>query len=94
MSTSSSEVKVGIGCLIFILIVVVGLASYPYLMGNRKFFDTGFTYQYADVHFPDGKVQTIEISKWMDYEGEQIQIWGKDGVVYLVSSFNTVLRSK
>ncbi len=94
MSSSNSEVKVGAGCLVFIVILIVGFFAYPYLMGNRKFLDTAFSYKYADVHFQSGKVQTIEISKWMDYDGEQIQIWAKDGTVYLVSSFNTVLRSK
>ena len=34
----------------------------------------------------------IEIEQWRDYEdGEQIQIKGKDGKTYLVSSFNTIL---
>ena len=47
------------------------------------------------AYFPDGKTQTIEIVQWKDYDAtEQIQIWAKDGTVYLISSVNTVLRSK
>lgn len=89
-----NEIKIGCGGLITLLIILGALVGYPYFFGNKKFFDTGFNYRYADIHFPNGSTKTIEISKWMDYEGEQIQIWGTDGTVYLVSSFNTILRSK
>lgn len=62
------------------------------IRGNKKILDTAFTYNYADVYFPNGEKKTIEINKWSDYEGEQIQIWSKDGNRYLISSFNTILR--
>ena len=64
------------------------------IRGNKKIVDTAFSYNYADVYLPDGSVKTIEIDKWADYEGEQIQIWAKDGNRYLISSFNTILREK
>ena len=64
------------------------------IRGNKKIVDTAFSYNYADVYLPDGSVKTIEIDKWADYEGEQIQIWSKDGTRYLISSFNSILRDK
>ena len=33
----------------------------------------------------------LNIKKWNDYDGEQIQILTEDGKVYLVSSYNTIL---
>ncbi len=83
------------GCLT--LLVMLGFAAwlgYPYVFGNKKIFDTGYNFKYADIHFPDGQTKTLEVVKWKDYDGEQIQIWAADGTVYLVSSFNTILRSK
>lgn len=59
--------------------------------GNYDTFDTVYTYNYAIVSFPDGEVKRIEIDKWSDYEGEQIQIIAKDGTVYLVNSNNCIL---
>jgi hypothetical protein len=64
------------------------------IRGNKKIVDTAFVYNYADVYLPGGEKKTIEIDKWADYEGEQIQIWAKDGNRYLISSFNTILREK
>ena len=72
-------------CLLVILIVVLLNSC------NYDLIDTRYKYDYAIVEFPGGEVKTIQISKWKDYEGEQIHIKAKDGTVYLVSSFNCVL---
>lgn len=58
---------------------------------NKQVFDFENRFEYAIVSFPDGTCEKIEIEKWSDYDGEQIQIIAKDGTVYLVSSFNCVL---
>ena len=39
----------------------------------------------------DGSRIEVDIKKWNDYDGEQLQIVAKDGTVYLVSSYNTIL---
>ena len=58
---------------------------------NRQIFDTTWKYDTAVVRWPDGAMKTIKISSGRDYEGEQVQITDRDGNVYLLSSFNTVL---
>lgn len=73
--------------LLFLLPLVALLSG----CGNLDLFDTVFTYDTAVTKWPDGTMKTIKIHKWCDYEGEQIQIIGKDGTVYLLSSVNTVL---
>ena len=73
--------------LVLTALMLCSLAS----CGNYDAFDTVYTYDYAIVTFPDGTTQTIELSQWTDYEGEQIQITAKDGTVYLVNSVNCVL---
>lgn len=60
---------------------------------NRDMFDTTWKYDTAVVRWPDGSMKTIKIRSWRDYEGEQIQITDRDGNVYLLSSYNTVLIS-
>jgi hypothetical protein len=59
--------------------------------GNMDMWDTVYTYDRAIIEMPGGEVIEVEIGKWCDHEGEQIQIIAKDGTIYLVSSFNCVL---
>ena len=75
-------------CVIICALVIVLSASG---CGNKQFFDTNYTFNKAIVRMPDNTVLEIEILSWNDYDGEQIQIIDKDGVVYLVSSYNCVL---
>jgi len=93
-----SELKVIGGIILVPVILCASLIGYnvhrKYVNGNQKVFDTTWNYKYADVYLPNGNVKTIEIDTWNDYEGEQIQIHSKDGVNYIVSSFNTILRSR
>ena len=56
---------------------------------NHNMFDINRTYDTALVKWPTMK--EIAIKKWAYYEGEQIQIIGKDGKIYLISMNNTVL---
>lgn len=58
---------------------------------NYQLIDTTYAYDYAIVAMPDGTSKKVEIAKWTDYEGEQLQITSTDGTIYLVSSFNCVL---
>lgn len=74
--------------LALICIAALGLFSG---CGNRDIVDTNYTYDKAIIRLPNDEIKEIEIKKWRDYDGEQIQIIAKDGTVYLVSSFNTAL---
>ena len=57
---------------------------------NQQIIDLNYKYTKC-ITWVGNKVIEIEIDKWNDYEGEQIQIVGKDGNVYLVSSMNSIL---
>ena len=87
MKKKFSVKKIIIICLFLLIILIVVLLN----SCNYDLIDTQYKYDYAIVEFPGGEVKTIQISKWKDYEGEQIHIEAKDGTVYLVSSFNCVL---
>lgn len=52
--------------------------------GNRDMWDTNYTYHKAICEI-GGEYKEIKIKQWRDYDGEQIQIIGKDGNTYLVS---------
>lgn len=57
---------------------------------NYQMIDLDYSYDKAICNIA-GEYKEIEINKWTDYEGEQLQIKGKDGNTYLVSSFNCTL---
>ena len=73
-------------------LVLTGALSTAVLTGcgNHTEFDFKYTFNKAIVF--DGDVATIfEIEKWCDYEGEQLQIKTKDGLVFVTSSRDTKL---
>ena len=76
-----------------VLLGIMILGGLVLLTGcNKQIIDTKYTFDRAIVVLNDGTRMEIEIEKWTDYEdGEQLQIIGKDGKVYLVSSYNTIL---
>lgn len=73
------------------LIIVVAMGFALTGCGNKDMLDTVYTYNYALVKFPDGTSEKIDIKQWRDYDGEQIQIRGKNGNTYLLNSVNCVL---
>ena len=71
-----------------IILVLVTMVS----CGNKDWFDTVYTYDYAIIAFPDGTSKKVKIKQWTDYEdGDQIQIQATDGTIYLVHSEDCVL---
>ena len=81
--------------IVIILLTITGLCigCFPQIAGNKSWIDTQYRFTKAYITTGNGVIE-VEIKKWNDYEGEQIQIISKDGTVYLVSSFNTVLVSE
>lgn len=81
-------------CIILFIVVPFGWAIfksiYSRTAGNKTAVDLKYKYEKAITSI-NGEKFEIDIDTWSDYEGEQIQIIGKDGKVYLVSSFNTIL---
>lgn len=59
--------------------------------GNVQLVDTVYTYNRAIIEMPGGDVIEVDIKKWGDYDGEQLQIIAEDDTVYLVSSYNCIL---
>ena len=58
--------------------------------GNYTVMDTKFTFNKALI-FGENTVTIVEIEKWTDYDGEQLQIQTTDGAFILTSSFDTKL---
>lgn len=75
-------------CIIGIILILLSIVL---TSCNQQIIDTNYTFDRAIVTMNDGTRMEIEIKQWNDYEGEQLQIIGKDGKVYLVSSYNTIL---
>lgn len=57
---------------------------------NKQVLDLDYNYDKAICKIGN-ELKEIEIKKWIDYDGEQLQIKSKDGKTYLVSSFNCTL---
>lgn len=78
-----------------IKITVLALAFAFALTGcNRQVFDFKLKFTKAMVRWPDGKTETLDVRKWCDYEGDQLQIITKDGKTYVFHSMNVVLMSE
>lgn len=58
--------------------------------GNYTMLDTKYDFNKAII-FSGDHATIIEIDKWSDYDGEQIQIQTKDGMFIITSSFDTKL---
>lgn len=58
--------------------------------GNQDMWDTNYTFNKCITYVGNERFE-IEIEQWRDYDGEQIQIRGKDGKIYLVSANNSIL---
>lgn len=76
------------------IIGVIGFGIFKFVYsrtaGNKTVVDLKYKFDKAIINIAGEKIE-VDIDTWSDYEGEQIQIIGKDGKVYLVSSFNTIL---
>ena len=76
-----------------ILVVVLCLVALTLCSCNKQIFDITYNYDYAILQLPDGSTVEGEVSSWMDYEGDQLQIV-INKVSYLVHSSNAVLIDK
>lgn len=60
--------------------------------GNKTFFDTTYTYEYAMISLPNGETVEGKVKEWSDYEdGDQLQIKFENGNTYLVHSEDCAL---
>jgi hypothetical protein len=77
---------------ISVLVIMIIVSVFVLTGCNQTIIDTNYTFDRAIVVLNDGTKMEIQIKEWTDYsDGEQLQIKGKDGKTYLVSSFNTIL---
>lgn len=77
---------------ISVLVIIIIVSVFVLTGCNQTIIDTNYTFDRAIVVLNDGTKMEIQIKEWTDYsDGEQLQIKGKDGKTYLVSSFNTIL---
>ena len=75
---------------ILLVIMIVGGLFILTGCGNQDMWDTNYTFNKCITYVGNERFE-IEIEQWTDYDGEQIQIKGKDGKTYLVSSNNSIL---
>lgn len=57
---------------------------------NYDLIDTNYSYDKAVITL-NGRTIVVDVDKWTDYEGEQLQIITEDGTVILTSSYNCIL---
>ena len=72
---------------------IIGALSLSALTGcscNKQIMDFKYSFNKAII-FNGDTATIIEIQKWNDYDGEQIQLITKDGAVIVTSSFDTKL---
>ena len=57
---------------------------------NKEILDLQYAYNHAYIQIGDEWID-LPITRWTDYEGEQLQITLTDGTKILVSSINCIL---
>ncbi len=72
------------------IVIAAALILFGLTGCNQQIIDLNYTYDKAICKIGN-EIKEIEIKKWNDYDGEQLQIIDKEGNVYLVSSFNCTL---
>ena len=75
--------------LLTILMATMGLGLVG--CGNYNMLDMNYTFDRAIIKLQNGEVLEVEVKKWTDYDGEQLQIETPDGKLYLTSSYNCTL---
>lgn len=74
-----------------IIAITAALCGCAMLTGcNKTMFDTEYTFDKAVINLGD-KTIVVDVDKWNDYDGEQLQIITDDGTVILTSSYNCIL---
>lgn len=78
--------------LFIIIIIAFGIYKFVYsrTVGNKTAIDMNYTFKRAITYIGNERME-LDIEKWKDYDGEQIQVVTKDGKVYLLSMNNTIL---
>ena len=75
---------------IFCSIIAIIFISLCLTGCNKQLIDMNYSYNKAICNIGN-ETKEINIKKWNDYEGEQLQIIDDNGNTYLVSSLNCVL---
>lgn len=85
---------------IILIILAIGImvfgiykGIYSRIVGNKQVIDINFTFNKALINIGDETIE-VNVKKWNDYEGEQIQIITDTGKVYLTSANNILLMSE
>lgn len=84
MKKKNTIITIILGIILIIMILFTATGC------NKQIFDFKYTYDYAICDLK-GLPERIDIYKWSDYEGEQIQIVSTDGNTYLVNSMYCAL---
>lgn len=72
------------------LIVLLAFCGLLMTGCNKQLIDTDRRFDKAIINV-GGEYIEVDVKKWMDFDGEQLQITSTDGTVYLTSSFNCTL---
>lgn len=62
--------------------------------GNKRIFDTTWTFERAIIFLPDGEKIEGKISTWDDFEGSDMVQVTIDGKTYLTHSSNIIMISE
>ena len=78
---------IAIALILILVISIITLSSC-----NMQILDTTYSYEYAYISLPNGKVIEGKVDSWVDYESDAVQIV-INGKTYLTHYSNVVLIS-
>lgn len=83
----NKNVMMAIVTILVMILILLGVTGC-----NKQVFDFDLTYDKAICNI-GGEYKEIKLSKWKDYDGEQLQLKDKEGNTYLVNSVNCALMN-
>ena len=91
-----SDAIIGLSAVIVLVLIIVVILSVflSKIKSNYGILDFNWNYSEAEIKYPNGSVEKVEIKKWWDYDGDQLQVLTKDGRIILTHSVNVVLIGK
>ena len=78
---------IAIALILILVISIITLSSC-----NMQILDTTYSYEYAYISLPNGKVVEGKVDSWVDYESDAVQVV-INGKTYLTHYSNVVLIS-
>lgn len=80
--------------MVVVILLLVCMAILCTGCGNKRLFDTTWSFEKAIIFLPDGEKLEGKVTSWTDFDGSDMIQVAIDGKMYLTHSSNVVMISE